>query len=123
MRGRLEAAAAARGLTPFMGREDGVQSLMNRWERVLDGESRYVLIVGEAEIGKSRLVQRFHEQISQYERVPGARPAAAQFYQNTPFYPISEMLRGLGACNRDESAEDQLAQLVQALEVAATRPG
>ena len=30
VRGRLEAAAAARGLTPFVGREDELRSLVNR---------------------------------------------------------------------------------------------
>ena len=64
VRGRLEAAAAARGLTPFVGREDELRSLMNRWERALDGEGQVALIIGEAGIGKSRLVQRFHEQIA-----------------------------------------------------------
>jgi len=35
-RGRL-AAAAVRGLTPFVGREDELRLLMNRWERTLEG--------------------------------------------------------------------------------------
>ena len=55
VRGRLEAAAAARGLTPFVGREDELRLLMNRWERALDGEGQVALIIGEAGIGKSRL--------------------------------------------------------------------
>ena len=63
VRGRLEAAAATRGLTPFVGREDELRLLMNRWERALDGEGQVALIIGEAGIGKSRLLQRFHEQI------------------------------------------------------------
>src|SRR5712691_1971492 len=33
VRGRLEAAAAAHALTPFVGREDELRWLMNRWER------------------------------------------------------------------------------------------
>jgi hypothetical protein len=64
VRGRLEAAAAARGLTPFVGREDELRLLMNRWEHALDSEGQAALVIGEAGIGKSRLVQRFHEQIA-----------------------------------------------------------
>jgi len=119
-RGRLEAAAAARGLTPFVGRDDELRSLMNRWERVLDGEGQVVLILGEAGIGKSRLVQRFHQQILNTAHT-WVEAAAAPFYQNTPFYPIAEVLRELGGCNRDASAEAQLAQLVQALEMTGLR--
>src|SRR2546421_8528862 len=47
VRGRLEARAAARELTPFVGREDELRLLLNRWERVLDGEGQVALIVGE----------------------------------------------------------------------------
>src|SRR5260370_30423818 len=61
VRGRLEAAAVARGLTPFVGREDELRSLMNRWERALEGEGQVALIIGEAGIGKSPPVPRFHE--------------------------------------------------------------
>ena len=91
VRGRLEAAAAARGLTPFVGREDELRSLMNRWERTLDGEGQVALIVGEAGIGKSRLVQRFHEQIAGTPHT-WVEAAAAPFFQNTPFYPIVDVL-------------------------------
>jgi hypothetical protein len=48
VRGRLEAAAASRGLTPFVGREEELRLLMNRWERALDGEGQVPLIIGEA---------------------------------------------------------------------------
>ena len=37
-RGRFDVATAAGGLTSFVGREDELRSLMNRWERALDGE-------------------------------------------------------------------------------------
>jgi class 3 adenylate cyclase len=41
MRGRFEAATAAGGLTQFVGREDELRSLINRWERALDGKARW----------------------------------------------------------------------------------
>jgi predicted ATPase len=87
VRGRLEAVAAARGLTPFVGREDELRLLTNRWHRTLEGEGQAVLIVGEAGIGKSRLVHRFREQI---DEIPHAwiEAASAPFFQNTAFYPI-----------------------------------
>src|SRR6266478_1279795 len=53
VRGRLEAAAATRGLTPFVGREDELRLLMSRWERALGGEGQVALIIGEAGIGRA----------------------------------------------------------------------
>ncbi len=121
VRGRLE-AAAARGLTPFVGREDELRSLMNRWERVLDGEGQVVLIIGEAGIGKSRLVHRFHEQIGGTPHT-WVEAAAAPFFLNTPFYPVAEMFRNLLAWHGDEPAEEQLARLEPALVLAGLKLG
>src|SRR5713101_6562822 len=110
VRGRLEAAAAAGGLTPFVGREDEVRSLANRGERALDGEGQVALIIGEAGIGKSRLVQRFHEQIKGTPHT-WIEAHAGAFFQNTPFYPVTELLQQFLGGNGDKSAEEQLAQL------------
>jgi class 3 adenylate cyclase/tetratricopeptide (TPR) repeat protein len=121
VRGRLEAAAAARGLTPFVGREDELRSLMERWERVLDGEGQVALIIGEAGIGKSRLVQRFHEQIASTPHT-WIEAAAGPFFQNTPFHPIIEMLRhALGWSDNAPPLEEQVAQLESSLELAGLK--
>src|SRR5262249_9162929 len=53
MRGRLAAAAAVRGMTPFINREEELRILMSRWERAREGEGQVVTVVGEAGIGKS----------------------------------------------------------------------
>jgi class 3 adenylate cyclase/tetratricopeptide (TPR) repeat protein len=94
VRGRLEAAAAVRGLTPFVGREDELRSLMTRWERSREGEGQVALIIGEAGIGKSRLLQRFHELIPDASQA-WLEAAAAPFFQSTPFHAIAELLRQL----------------------------
>jgi class 3 adenylate cyclase len=117
VRGRFQAAAAAGGLTPFVGREDELRSLMSRWGRVLDGEGQVALIIGEAGIGKSRLLQRFHEQIAGAPHT-WVEAGAGAFFQNTPFYPVTEMLRQfLG----DAPTEDQLAQLESRLTAAGLK--
>ena len=110
VRGRLEAAAAARGLTPFVGREDELGSLIYRWERTLDGEGQVALIVGEAGIGKSRLVQRFHEQIAGTPHT-WVEAAAAPFFQNTPFYPIVDVLHQLVWEQSFRSLDEYLREL------------
>src|SRR6202790_991609 len=110
LRGRLEAAAAAHALTPFVGREDELRLLMNRWERALDGEGQVALIIGEAGIGKSRLMQRFHEQIAGTPHT-WLEAAAGAFFQNTPFYPVSEVLRHLVWKQNFDRLDDYLREL------------
>jgi class 3 adenylate cyclase len=118
VRGRFQAATAAGGLTPFVGREDELRSLTSRWERVLDGEGQVALIIGEAGIGKSRLLQRFHEQVAGTSHT-WVEAGAGAFFQNTPFYPVSEMLRQfLG----EGSPQDQIADLERRLTAAGLKP-
>ena len=83
--------AAARGLTPFVGREEEVRLLLSRWERARDGEGQLVFVVGEAGIGKSRLLAEFHDRIRD---TPHAwiESGGEQFFQNSPFYAASETL-------------------------------
>jgi tetratricopeptide (TPR) repeat protein len=121
VRGRLEAAAVVRGLTPFVGREDELLLLNNRWERALEGEGQVVLVIGEAGIGKSRLVQHFHQQITGTPHT-WAETAASPLFQNTPFYPVTELLRQFVAVPIDEPSDDQLAQLESVLDLAGMKP-
>ena len=53
MRSRLE-VAAARGLTPLVGRAPEVELLAERWAQVKEGMGQVVVLAGEAGIGKSR---------------------------------------------------------------------
>jgi class 3 adenylate cyclase len=57
-RSRLQ-ASAARGLTRFVGRDSELQQLAQALERAAAGHGQTVAIVGEAGIGKSRLVLEF----------------------------------------------------------------
>src|SRR6266446_5632649 len=58
MRRRLE-AAAARGLTPFVGRQQELEAVHQALERAQTGHGQLVALVGEAGVGKSRLAYEF----------------------------------------------------------------
>src|SRR5207248_501670 len=62
-RGRLD-VAAARGLTPLVGREQEVGLLIERWEQAKAGHGQVVLLSGEGGIGKSRLVQVLKDHVA-----------------------------------------------------------
>jgi hypothetical protein len=51
-------ALRGEALTPFVGREEEIELLLRRWQRVITGEGQVVLLSGDAGIGKSRLVAR-----------------------------------------------------------------
>jgi len=83
-RNRL-AAAAATGLTPFVGCEDELRLIWNRWERASGGEGQMVLITGEAGIAKSRLLRQFRKRLAGTPHTWN-ECAGAPYFQNTPFY-------------------------------------
>jgi class 3 adenylate cyclase/tetratricopeptide (TPR) repeat protein len=110
-RGRFEAAVAAGGLTPFVGRQDELRLLRSHWERAREGEGQVVTIIGEAGIGKSRLVHHFHDAIAATPHT-WIEAGAGAFFQNTPFYPISEMLQQvLGSTTESEQVVQLAARL------------
>jgi class 3 adenylate cyclase/tetratricopeptide (TPR) repeat protein len=118
-RGRLE-AAAARGLTPFTGRDSELRLLGERWEQARDGDGQVVLIIGEAGIGKSRLVHRFHETLASQPYL-WVDAAAGALFQNSPFYPVTEMLRRALFAG-GSGPPDAIAQMAGALSHAGVDP-
>jgi hypothetical protein len=60
-------ASVARGLTKFVGRKNSIPALKEPYERVLSGAGQVVGVVGEAGVGKSRLLLEFINQLPQDE--------------------------------------------------------
>ena len=56
--------AAARGLTPLVGRQEELGLLQQRWALATEGEGQVVLLSGEAGIGKSRLAETLCERLT-----------------------------------------------------------
>ena len=55
----------ARGLTKLVGRRPEMDILHTAWQRVKSGEGRVVDVVGEAGVGKSRLIYEFQKTIAE----------------------------------------------------------
>jgi class 3 adenylate cyclase/tetratricopeptide (TPR) repeat protein len=86
--------AVERGLTPLVGREHELGTLIERFHEVKVGHGQVVLIAGEAGIGKSRLVLEFRRALSQTgEDVTWLEGRCISFGQSTPFLPLIEQLR------------------------------
>jgi tetratricopeptide (TPR) repeat protein len=60
---RFERTRVPGGLTPLVGRERELRRLLELWERAREGQGAFVLLRGEAGLGKSRLLQELHERV------------------------------------------------------------
>ena len=118
---RRFAAAAGRGLTPFVGRERERRALEEYWQQARHGEGQMVFVVGEAGIGKSRLVEQLKEDLAG-ERHTWIECVGSPYHQNTPFFPVVDMLQQGLAWRGDESSNERLAGLERALDLAGLKP-
>jgi class 3 adenylate cyclase/tetratricopeptide (TPR) repeat protein len=133
-------AAAARGLTRFVGRDAEVQQLRHALERAASGHGQIVAIVGEAGVGKSRLFYEF----TRSHRVHGClilESGSVSYGTATVYLPVSDLLKGyfkiqdrdqqreirdkvIGrVLGLDRSLEPLLPPILALLDVAVDDPG
>src|SRR5262249_39318991 len=91
VRNRL-AAAAARGLSPFVGRESERRLLQARWDLARQGHGQMVVIAGEAGIGKSRLVAQLKEDLAVTPHT-WIECGGSPYHEHSAFYPLIDMLQ------------------------------
>ena len=91
VRSRLH-AAAARGLTRFVGRDGEVDQLRQALERARSGHGQVVAVVGEPGVGKSRLYWEFtHSHRTQGWLI--VESSSVSYGKATAFLPIIDLLR------------------------------
>src|SRR3989475_9559016 len=85
-------ARAAQGLTRFVGRQRELDTLHQALEQAGTGHGQVVALVGEAGVGKSRLVYEFtHSHHTQGWRVLDS--ASVSYGKATPYFPVLELLK------------------------------
>lgn len=85
-------AAIARGLTKFVGREKELRSLETAFKKVQGGSGQVVGIVGEAGVGKSRLVLEFRNLVSDKSNTY-LEGRCFHFGSTMAYMPIIDILR------------------------------
>jgi class 3 adenylate cyclase/tetratricopeptide (TPR) repeat protein len=90
-RSRLQ-ASAARGLTRFVGRDGELQQLTQALERAAAGHGQAVAVVGEAGVGKSRLVWEFTRSHHTHGWLV-LESGSVSYGKATPYLPVIELLK------------------------------
>ena len=91
IRRRLQ-AAVARGLTRFVGRQTELPALHQALERASAGHGQVVALLGEAGVGKSRLVY----EVVHSHRTQGwlvLESASVSYGKATPYFPVLDLLK------------------------------
>jgi class 3 adenylate cyclase/tetratricopeptide (TPR) repeat protein len=124
-RSRLQ-VAVARGFTPFVGRRAQLEQMGEALERARAGQGQMVAVVGDAGIGKSRLIREFLSS----PRLEGWRVLEARsvaYEATTAYLPVVELLQGYFQIDRRDDRHqigDKVREKVRALgdEVATNLP-
>ncbi len=101
-------------LTPFVGREQEIGLLLNRWQQAKEGRGQVVLLSGEPGIGKSRLASTLKERVtSEGSLLLEAR--CSPYHQQSALYPLVDMLQRTVVLTGHETDEKKVARLERAL--------
>jgi class 3 adenylate cyclase/tetratricopeptide (TPR) repeat protein len=103
-------AAHQEGLTPFVGREQEIALLRERWQLAQDGEGQVVLLSGEPGIGKSRILKTLRERL-EHQGAQALRFQCSPYYVNSAFWPSIDNFERALTFGRDESPESKLDKL------------
>ncbi len=114
---RVELAEES-GLTPLVGREREVGLLQERWEQAAEGMGQVVLIIGEAGLGKSRLIHALKQHVLESNRGHGdpiVEWRSSQQRQSSSLFPVIDCFERILGFDREQSASSQLERLVDYL--------
>jgi class 3 adenylate cyclase/tetratricopeptide (TPR) repeat protein len=92
-RSRLD-VVAERGITPLVGRDRELATLLDLFRQVKAGKGQVIFIAGDAGIGKSRLLLEFRRALAEAEeKVTWLEGQCISFGQSIPFLPVIDQYR------------------------------
>jgi class 3 adenylate cyclase/tetratricopeptide (TPR) repeat protein len=104
-----------RGLTQLVGRRREIEALEAAWQETIEGGVRLVDIVGEAGIGKTRLVHEFRQRLG--EEVFFLQGSCTADGQGTPYLPFIQIVRSSFRIPADAERREIERRLSRGLDV------
>ena len=102
---------APRGAAHIVGRDASLKELDRHLADALKGLRQIVFVTGEAGIGKTALIDAFHQRYAGRERVQMARGQCVEgFGGHEPYYP---MLEALGQLTADDPSSPMVQLLIK----------
>lgn len=106
----LERPATVRGIdglhAPLIGRDAELATLREAFDAVVKGQGRVISVMGEAGLGKSRLVTELKERLEaegELGQVGWHEGRALSYQTATPYTPVTGILKSLAGLSGDES--------------------
>lgn len=115
---RFEAARRGKVL-PLFGRQNELDELLEYWRLASAGKGQFVLLSGEAGIGKSRLVRALRESMPQ-EAHFRLRYQCSPLFQNSAFFPIIQRLEREAGFSLDDGPDAKFLKLEKMLDLSSS---
>jgi class 3 adenylate cyclase/tetratricopeptide (TPR) repeat protein len=112
---KLRSSPGAFASQPILGRDEELAELSRHWGSVVAGQGQTVVLVGEAGMGKSRLVQGMQEQVSSESHL-WHDMQCSPFTSGSAFQPLIDLQRSLFGLSESESRDNARDLLVANLE-------
>ncbi len=119
---RFRARYAAGASDQLSGRQAELDALHEGWDRAKAGNGSSVLVLGEAGLGKSRLLNAFCAGLDENEALQ-VRLYCSPYTRSSPLYPIINFLNNAIGIDPEESAGLRAEKLMRFLDASYPQPG
>ena len=106
---RFEAAHTG-SLTPLIGRSSELSLLLDRWQKVKEGDGQVILLSGIPGVGKSRLLHELKSHIQQEPHVL-LHHQCSPYHSQSAFFPVIGQIEQAAQLTAREAEADKIAKL------------
>jgi class 3 adenylate cyclase/tetratricopeptide (TPR) repeat protein len=117
------AARGSRSAAPLIGREDESSLLLSLFDRVVrEGRPHLVTVIGQAGVGKTRLLREFATRLAEREQMAAFRVGHCPAYgAGLAYWALGEIIRGQFEIVDTDDSQLAWAKLLHGIEAVSTK--